>query len=324
MQTDELLSQTEICERAGYWAVDWQRAKITFQELLEAGVREGVTTSRVDHGEAAGEYVIGIASEREIFTKELSVYDLCVHNASIADIVSMAIRRLQEPPWTIPAPQSLPNGIEWKGSAFLAPGGGSLRRIVLVSHWDEDRHYSFARSWETIGNVALYGLPMQLAICVLGQARGGRRYGYFSRGYRHPVNRGLRFRKRTDANSKFKSSWEQIFREDYDEIATADWLSAMHADGVLADSCFSVTVDVPNAEVRKHVLDLASRKLDKLMSMKTVPDEQYTGCNWPTRCQYISPCHRGDSPNGKYGFVQITYLPTCVPSSGQTNSLLPK
>jgi hypothetical protein len=308
LPTDELLTQTEICERSAFWALDWQRAKITFQELLGLGVREGVTTSRVDHGEAAGEFVIGIASQREILTKELNVYDLCVHNASIADIVSCAIRRPQEPPWTVPAPHTLPNGMEWQGSAFLAPGGASLRRIVLVSHWDEDRHYSFARSWETIGNVALYQLPMQLAICILGQARGGKRYGYFSRGYRHPINRGLRFRKRTDATSKFKSSWEQIFREDFDEIPTADWLSAMHQDGVLADSCFSVTVDVPNAEARKHVLELASRKLDKIMSLKTVPDEQFTSCSWPVRCQYISPCHSGQSPNGKFGFVPVDQL----------------
>lgn len=96
MNTDELLSQTEVCERAGYWSLDWQRARITFQQLLEAGVREGVTTSRPDHGECAGEAVIGISSEREILTSELGVYDLCIHNASLADVVSTAIRRPQE------------------------------------------------------------------------------------------------------------------------------------------------------------------------------------------------------------------------------------
>ena len=306
LPTDELLSQTEICERAGFWALDWKRARITFQQLLEAGVREGLLTEREDHGECAGEAVIGLAAEREILTKELNVYDLCIHNASLADILVSAIRRPQEQPWLIPEPQSLPNGIEWQGSAFLSPNGTKLRRTVLVSHWDEDRHYSFARSWETIGNIALYKLPMQLAICILGQARSGKRHGYFSRGYRHPVNRGLRFRKRTDAGTGFKSSWQQIFREDFDEIPTADWLQAMHADGVLADSAFSVNVDVPEEKTRKHILDLASRKLDKLMSLKTVPDEQFTGCSWPVRCPFISPCHKGETaPNGKYGFIQI-------------------
>jgi hypothetical protein len=147
---------------------------------------------------------------------------------------------------------------------------------------------------------------MQLAICVLGQVRDGKRYGYFSRGYRHPINRGLRFRKRTDKGNGFKSSWEQIFREDFDDISTSDWLSAMHADGVLSDSAFSVTVDVPSKEARTHVLDLAARKLDRLMNLKNVPDEQFTGCSWPTRCGFISPCHSGQSPNGKFGFVKIS------------------
>jgi len=305
MNTDELLSQTEVCERAGYWSLDWQRARITFQQLLEAGVREGVMTSRPDHGECAGEAVIGISSEREILTSELGVYDLCIHNASLADVVSSAIRRPQEPPWTIPETTSLPNGVEWQGSTFLSPDGSKLRRVVLVSHWDKDRHYSFCCDWTTIGNVCAYSLPMQLAICVLGQARNGKRYGYFSHGYRHPVNKGLRFRKRADKDSKFKSSWESIFREDFDDIPTADWLSAMHADGVLADSAFSVTVEVPSKEMRTHVLDLAARKLDKLMNLKSVPDEQFTGCSWPTRCQYITPCHSGNAPSGRYGFVRV-------------------
>src|ERR1700677_4040475 len=109
MQTDELISQAEICERSAFWALDWKRAKITFQQLLELGVKEGLTTPRSDHGEAAGEAVIGLAAEREIFTKELNVYDLCIHNASLADILSSAIRRPQEPPWLVPEPLSLPN-----------------------------------------------------------------------------------------------------------------------------------------------------------------------------------------------------------------------
>ena len=305
MNSPQLLSAYEHCNRAGVWSRDWERAKIDFHELLEAGVKEGVTTSRSDHGEAAGEAVIGLAAEREIYTKELNVYDLCVHNASIADVLSCAIRRPQEPPWTIPEPTSLPNGIPWQGSTFLSPDGSKLRRVVLVSSWSKDKHYLFCRDWTTVGNICAYSLPMQLAICVLGPVREGKHYGYFSRGYRHPINRGLRFRKKTDSGSKFKESWQQIFREDFDEISTADWLSAMYKDGVLEDSCFSVTVDSPNERTRTHVLDLAARKLDKLMSMETVPDEQFTGCSWPTRCPYITPCHSGYEPSAKYGFVPV-------------------
>jgi len=80
----------------------------------------------------------------------------------------------------------------------------------------------------------------------------------------------------------------------------------MYKDGVLEDSCFSVTVDVPSEKARTHVLDLAARKLDKLMNLRSLPDEQLTGCSWPTKCTFISNCHNGDSPSKKYGFVKIS------------------
>jgi hypothetical protein len=263
-------------------------------------------TDRTDYGESAGERVVEIARDRELTTDYPDVYGQVIHTASLADIISYALRKAVGESWKLPEPTTLPGGHEWSSAAYLAPSGTSLRRVVLVSHWDKDRHYSFCRSWETIGNICVYSLPMQLAVCVLGQVRDGKHYGYFSRGYRHPVNKGLRFRKKTDVNTRFKDSWKQIFREDYDEIPTLDWLSAMHKDGVLADSCFSVTVDVPQENARTRVLDLASRKLDKLMDLKIVPDEQFTGCSWPTKCTFISNCHRGDSPSGKYGFVKIS------------------
>jgi hypothetical protein len=305
METDFLLSQIETCERAAYWSLDWEKNRITPNQLLLEGIKSGVLSTRADFGECGGERVVEIASVKELTTDYPQVYDQVIHTASLADVLCHALRKAQEAPWTMPEPTTLPGGHEWVSSTFLAPGGQSLRRVVIVSNWSKDKHYSFCRDWSTIGNVCAYELPMQLAVCVLGQVREGKRYGYFSRGYRHPVNRGLRFRKRTDAGTGFKSSWQQIFREDFDEIKTVDWLQAMHADGVLADSAFSVTVDVPSKEARKHVLDLASRKLDKLLNMKTVPDEQYTGCSWPVRCPYISPCHKGDEPSGRYGFVPV-------------------
>lgn len=307
MDTDELLTQIEVCERAAYWSLDWEKKRITPNQLLQDGLREGLLSSRVDYGEAAGEKIVEIGSQRELTSDYPQVYDQIIHMASLADVLSHALRKAVDEPWSLPETTTIPGGHEWASSIFLSPSGNSLRRVVLVSNWSKDKHYSFCRDWTTIGNVCAYSLPMQLAICVLGQVRDGKRHGYFSRGYRHPVNKGLRFRKKTDVGTGFKSSWQMIFREDYDEIKTVDWLSAMHKDGVLADSCFSVTVDVPQEKARTHILDLAARKLDKLINLKSVPDEIFTGCSWPTRCPYISPCHSGEKePSGKYGFVKIT------------------
>jgi hypothetical protein len=305
MQTDELLTITETCRRAAFWASSWQRKKISPNELLLTGIREGLLSDRTDFHEAAGEKVIEIIRERELIKDVLDAYTVGIHHASLADIISSAIRKPSEDPWHLPEPTTLPNGHPWAGTAFLAPSGTVLRRIVLVSNWSNDKHFSFCRSWETIGNVCAYQMSLQMAVCVLGPTRDGRRLGYFSRGYRHPQSRQIRFRKRTDPSSGFKSSWATVFREDFDDIPTSEWLSSMHKDGVLADSCFSVQVDVPSREARQRVLDIAARRLDEIERLEKVPDENLTGCFWPTRCQFINPCHSGQSPNGKFGFVRV-------------------
>lgn len=304
--TDELLTAIETCERAAYWSQRWERAKITPNQLLEVGIREGLLTNRPDFGECAGEAVIACVRDREILTDCLDVYSLAINAASLADIICVALRKPAEGPWRVPESITFPDGQPWITDVFLAPSGQSLRRVVLATNWSDERHASFCRSWETIGNICAYSMPMQLAVVILGAMRGGKRHGPLSKGLRHPKSRELRFRKRNDVKVPFKDSWEAIFREDFSDIPTADWLSSMNKDGVLQDVCFSVTVDVPNEATRKHFLDLASRKLDHLERMETVPDEQLTGCSWPVKCQFIKPCHAGAEPSGKYGFYKIT------------------
>jgi hypothetical protein len=305
MNSPQLLKAYEPCNRAGIWSRDWERAKIDFHDLLQAGLKAGLTTDRQDYGEAAGEEIIGIASRREVVSDQHNVYDQCVHHAAISDIVSCAIRKPTDKPWTLPDPIELPNGEIWSSGAFLAPSGTSLRRVVLATSWNDDRHYAEARSWSSLGEVCVYGLPMQEAVIVLGPNRDGRRHGYWSRGLRHPVNKKLRFRKKTDKETGFKSSWTTIFREDYDEISTKEWLEAMFEDGVLQDVCFSVEVPVPEEKARQRIVDLAAKKLDLIYSTKILPDQQLSTCDFPYPCSFRVPCHSGNNPSGKYGFVPV-------------------
>lgn len=308
MNSPSLLTAYEKCPRLAYWSRDWQRAKIDLTELLQEGIKEGVRTSREDYGNASGEKVMEISAQREIVQDKYSVYDACIHTASLADVVSSAIRKAKEPPWLLPDPIGLGNGPTWHSGAFLSPSGESLRRIVLASNWSTERHYSEARSLFSLGEVAAYGLPMQQAVIVLGQSRDGKRHGYFSKGVQHPANKRLRFRKRNSPGESFKSSWITIFREDHDEISTHDWLQEMHQDGVLADSCFSVTIEVPERAARQRIVDVMARKLDTLYNLEKIPDEQYTGCFWPTRCQYVNNCHSEVEPSGRFGFVRTDQL----------------
>src|SRR5208282_3929697 len=190
--TDEILTSLEQCQRKAFWALDWKRARIDFHQLLREGIIEGLTSEREDFGQSAGEKIMEVSTSREIYSDQHDIYSLVIHTASLSDVLCHALRKPQEGPWKIPEPTSLPNGLEWVPSVFLAPSGSSLRRVVLVSNWSKDKHYSFCRDWSTIGNVCTFGIPMQLAICVLGQTRDGKRHGYFSKGYQHPVNKGLR------------------------------------------------------------------------------------------------------------------------------------
>jgi hypothetical protein len=300
-----LLTAFEPCNRKGIWSRDWERIKIDLNELLQAGLREGLTTTRKDFGQAAGEKIIAIAAAREIVSDQYDVYSQVIHHAAIADIVTMAIRKPTEGPWGATDPLDLPGGHTWYSDAYTSPDGLRLRRIALTSNWSDDKHYSFARSWYSLGEVAIFGLPMQQATIILGQHRNGKRHGFWSHGLRHPLSKQLRFRKKNDKAVPFKSTWTEVWREDYDDIATGDWLSAMHSDGVLGDVAFNVDIPVPEKEARQKIVDLATRRLEEIWSAKEIPDQQLSTCDFPTPCIFRGNCHSGNQPSGKYGFVQI-------------------
>jgi hypothetical protein len=114
---------------------------------------------------------------------------------------------------------------------------------------------------------------------------------------RHPANKKLRFRKKHDVATGFKSSWLQVWREDYDDISTHDWLQAMLEDGVLQDVCFNVEISVPEKTARQHIIDLAARKLEKIQDLDSLPDQNLSTCDWPVACAFRSDCHAGRGPN---------------------------
>lgn len=294
MNSPILLTHFETCERKCYWSRTWERSKLDGSALLQAAIRAGVLTARADFGEAAGEEAYALGNEPGLDTAHYDVHGEVMHLACIADVVTAALRK--DAPWKASEPIRIGEGPLWSSDVFLDASGAHLRRVALVSAWNDDRHYSECRSWFSLGNVCAYGLPMQMAVIVLGQYREGKRYGPWAKGVRHPANKKLRFRKKHAAAEGFKSTWQQIWREDFDEITTHDWLQAMLEDGVLQDVCFTVTIGVPEQPARQRILDLADRKLEKIASMKELPDPQLTGCDWPVACIFRGPCHAGREP----------------------------
>ena len=62
MNSAQILSAYEIAI-SGYLERDWERAKITLEELLQEGIKTGLTTDRKDIGEAAGERIMEISAQ---------------------------------------------------------------------------------------------------------------------------------------------------------------------------------------------------------------------------------------------------------------------
>jgi hypothetical protein len=298
--TAEILSTFEHCPRQCFWMKRWEKRKLTALEMLDAGIRAAVTEkNRKDYGNVAGETVFGLGVDPGIDSHEYDLHSEVIHAASLCDIIATAVRKPSEPPWLIPETLSC-----WKPSCFLSPDGAYLRRVVCVTSWSDERHYSVCRSWATLGAVCNYSLPMQIAVIVLGPHRSGKYHSFWTHGLLHPRNKKLRFRKKNAQHEPFKDSWESVWREDHDEIETTAWLEEMLADGVLADLCFSVKIGVPEKSARQHMLDLMKRKLKAIEALKTLPDEQMTGCDWPKPCQFRNECHAGSEPrNGIFKMI---------------------
>jgi hypothetical protein len=297
MNTPLLLTNYERCDRCGFWSRSRERVKLDDTEMLQQAIRAGVTeAARSDWGEVAGEEAYGLGNEPGLETTHYDVHAEVVHLACIADAITTAIRKSSDKPWQLAGRVQLGDGPVWTSGAYIDPSGLKLRRIVLVSAWNNDRHYSECRSWFSLGEICAFGLPMQMAVVVLGQRRDGKRHSPWAKGLRHPANKKLRFRKKHDVASGFKDTWRPVWREDFDDIGTNDWLQAMLDDGVLEDVCFPVTIDIPEKAARQRIVEMAARKLERLAAMKTVPDPQLTGCDWPKPCIFRRPCHGGREP----------------------------
>ena len=307
MTTEEVLELFERCARAEFWARDWEPFRWKDVRFIQEALRRSLTSQRVDHGEMAGEEIIGLTRDIEIDIKSPNQYDSAIHLASLADILSCAIRRPEEGPWRVPEPVDV-GKYRWRSGALLAPSKAELRRIVLASSWSDERHYRECRSWKSMGPVCAYGLPMKIAVCVLGSKRDGKRHSHWTKGFAHPLNRHIRFRKKHKVAEGFKDSWRQVWREDDDKFSTEQWLQSMLNDGVLEDVCFSVDLPVPDPPMRQKILDLAVRKLDRVEKTTELPDFQLTNCDWPP-CAFRGHCHKGEPPSGRFGLVHVSGVP---------------
>jgi hypothetical protein len=142
---------------------------------------------------------------------------------------------------------------------------------------------------------------MDCLIVEIGSLRDGRWSNAFTRGYRHPVSKTLRFRKRD--GDDFGSTWVKVERE-HDSASREDWLDAMTEDGVLAEAVHVHSV----AQNRvPEILALAQVKMARIREAQEPPEENLTACFTRINpCPFRSCCPRGTEPSPEAGFVQIT------------------
>lgn len=280
----EILTSFESCRRKGVWTSKWEKHRVHPLQMIQRAVVNSLTQDdRPDFGELAGETVSQLCLDRGLdIAKASNYYESGVNHASIADLITTAIRKPGEKAWRIPRP---PN-ILWEPSASLDSSGAMLRRFLPVSTWNPERESHEARSWFCLGEVCQFKMPMQLVVAVVGQMNAGRRHSYWSRALLHPQRSSLRFRKRTRGSIEgFKESWIPIFREDHDEITRNEWLTAMHADEVLTESLFVVNIPVPSEDIIKSVRLMAARNLETIKDSWLLPPRQLSTCDGP-----LSPC----------------------------------
>jgi len=305
-----LLSDLEQCPRKAYYS-PFQPYKLSPREMTLEAINLALRQEESPDGgfgEVAGAAVMQLAEDRGLDTDAQDLYSRVIHIAALSDILVSAIRKPTDEPWTRPDPVQ-----NWTSGAYLSPDGRNLRRICMVSHWSDERHYSECRSWFTLGEMSHYKLPMQIVVLVVGQERCGKRHTPWTSGYLHPNNHELRFRKRSKGSRSdgnvFNDRWEKIWREDHAEISRETWLNAMLKDDILRDVCFRVDVPVPPAEQMKRIREMAARKVERLQSLTEKPEPNLSGCDWPIPCCFRKLCHSipEREPSEKNGFVRISH-----------------
>lgn len=292
-----LLNTDDRCRRAAFLSSLWKPQLIHPTDALHIAVESGLEyDGEKDPWEVAHESLMQIAVDRGIDSNQEDLLGQAEHLASIAEFVTYLLRTGR--PFKRPEPITLPNGTSWIPSSFLDPSERYLRRVVLVSRWDAYRMTEEEHSWRTL-EAAIYGVPMDLLVVVLGQERNGKRHGALTKGWQHPVAKNLRFRKRDGTG--FDANWEPIFREQ-SNFSRQDWLDALVEDGLLPEVVLIHPATLPAIDISA----LAEAKLERIHATMYPSEPQLSSCfDRVHPCPFRSACPRGLEPSEQLGFLRI-------------------
>jgi hypothetical protein len=277
-------------------------------EMVSEALRVALTApndeEQRDYGELAGETVIGLAANRVIDSDYYDSYALALHHATLADILTAHLRPKGGSAWLVP-----PDRDEWQSKCYMAPDGMSLRRVILVRDWDEDRMRAECHSWFTLGEMAVYELPMTFYVMVLGQYRLGHRYSAWTRGYTHPRNQSLKFVKKSRKYNPLTDNWKQVWREDAANISRDKWLDTMQKDGILKDLAIVTNVALPPESRLEQVRRDIQRAELRMAGITETPPKTYSFCYFPFPCCFRRCCWgKVEKEPDEKGFVRVNQV----------------
>ena len=222
----------EKCRRRYAFEKGWEPQQITSFMLLEKALREAVCSPEPEA--TAESVVMRTITQRElIYSKIVPTYLIAKATGALAGILATFLRFKLGILTPVPPFPFLSVGWE---SLLFKDSKGTLHRILLVDHWDDDRLTAEAHSWNTIGEMIANNSGFTLHILAIGQMRQGRRQGIWSKGLLHPITKHLRFKRRGAGSAVgVTKNWTTAFREEHPEISTLKWLQVMKDDLMFQD-----------------------------------------------------------------------------------------
>ena len=271
-------------------------------EGLYRAIEAGFLTADPNPPQIAHDSLMELAVNRGFDIPQTNLLEHAQGLAALAEIVTYLLRPDSE--WERPENEEV-GTFPWISSAFLSNSHNSLRRVYLTDSWNDSKLLAVGNSWEVLGEMAVYGVPLDLYVISLGASRDGRRHGPLSKGLIHPVSNGLRFQKRD--GSEFSKGWKPIFRED-SGFDLEEWVEVMTEDNVLTETIQIIPFEPPKEA--KKVREIISRTLGRISSLaedSNPPDPQFAMCNIVSNpCPFRSLCPYFREPSEELGFIRAS------------------
>lgn len=290
MVSAEELEKFERCPRLLRWSKDHLALRVSPMSALYTGIDNGLL------GGSSYESVMALGANPGIAFEGPEIYSSVVHYAKLAEIISAY----------------LVSAGKWEKSGEIFECNGEPRRIVIVDRWSESRKMQEVRAWRTVAEVCRRDQPIILNFLVIGQSSDNRRSSAWTKGWTHPRNGGLRFKK-TDGTS-LGEGWNLQWRE-RSGLSLERWMARMQTDRVFSDLVHSVRVAVPKR--RNEFLREIERIEQEIAALPENPPMRRGSCYGFSPCSFIEVCHaQGVKTPADCGWVKkedMTKLPLDTP-----------